>query len=121
MKATLAIRNIAELATPEGHGPRAGAAMSGLRVIKDAAVLVDVEKVAWVGPEADMPRLSGPAPEELDAGGRAVVPGFVDSHTHFVFGGFRDQEFLWRAEGLPYTCQNHRSPSSGPARPSCWR
>jgi len=102
MKATLAIRNIAELATPEGHGPRAGAAMSGLRVIKDAAVLVDVEKVAWVGPEADMPRLSGPAPEELDAGGRAVVPGFVDSHTHFVFGGFRDQEFLWRAEGLPY-------------------
>jgi imidazolonepropionase len=38
----------------------------------------------------------------VDAGGRAVIPGFVDSHTHFVFGGYRDEEFLWRAGGMLY-------------------
>lgn len=102
MKSTLLVRNIGELATPLGHVAAKGKMMAELSTLKDAAILVDVERVAWVGPETDLPAFTGPDPEILDAGGRAVVPGFVDSHTHFVFGGFRDEEFLWRAGGMPY-------------------
>lgn len=102
MKATLVIGNIGELATPLGGSARKGAEMSAVRVVRDAAVAIDVETIVWAGPAVDMPAVDGPAPELLDAGGRAVVPGFVDSHTHFVFGGYRDEEFFWRAAGLPY-------------------
>lgn len=76
--------------------------MDRLTVIKDAAIAIDLERIVWVGPEADLPPIDDPAPNEIDALGRTVVPGFVDSHTHFVFGGYRDEEFLWRAEGVPY-------------------
>ena len=102
MKATLVIKNIGELATPAGSSARLGSAMADVRVVKDAAVVVDVETIAWAGPSAEMPRIDGPAPDVLDARGNAVIPGFVDSHTHFVFGGYRDEEFFWRAGGVPY-------------------
>lgn len=102
MRATLLIENIGELATPLGSTARSGAAMRQLRIVRDAVVAVDVETIAWAGPASELPRLEGPPPERLDARGKAVVPGFVDSHTHFVFGGYRDEEFFWRAEGLPY-------------------
>lgn len=102
MNATLLITNIGELATPVGRAARKGAAMGDIRVVRDAAVAVDVERIAWAGPASELPSLDGPAPTVVDARGGAVVPGFVDSHTHFVFGGFRDEEFLWRAGGVPY-------------------
>ncbi|PKL24315.1 MAG: imidazolonepropionase [Spirochaetae bacterium HGW-Spirochaetae-3] len=102
MKATLVIGNIGELATPTGSSARRGAGMSELRVVRDAAVAIDVETIVWAGPAREMPPVEGPAPEFVDAGGRAVVPGIVDSHTHFVFGGYRAEEFYWRAAGLPY-------------------
>lgn len=102
IKATLVVRNIGELATPMGREAVKGRAMDGLTVLRGAALAVDVDRVAWVGPESAMPNFDGPAPELMDAGGKAVVPGFVDSHTHFVFGGYRDEEFLWRAAGVPY-------------------
>ncbi len=102
MKATLVIRNIGELATPLGNSSRRGSEMCKVRVIADAAIAVDVETIVWVGPSSEMPYIEGPAPESIDAGGRAVIPGFVDSHTHFVFAGFRDEEFFWRAGGVPY-------------------
>lgn len=102
MKATLVIRNIGELATPTGKSARRGAAMAELSVIKDAAIIVNVDKIVWAGPGADLPRVEGPSPDSVDARGCSVIPGFVDSHTHFVFGGYRDEEFFWRAAGLPY-------------------
>ncbi|HOX91582.1 MAG TPA: imidazolonepropionase [Spirochaetales bacterium] len=102
MKATLLIKNISQLASPTGNDAVRGAAMTELTCIDDAAILVDVEKIVWVGKQSDLPTIQDPQPEVVDASGRAVVPGFVDSHTHFVFGGYRDEEFLWRAKGLPY-------------------
>jgi len=102
MKATLVIRNIGELATPIGHSARHGAEMNSVRLVADAAIVVDVETIVWAGPATEMPGIVGPVPEIMDAGGRAVIPGFIDSHTHFVFGGYRDEEFFWRASGVPY-------------------
>ncbi len=105
------ITNIGELATPLGFCPPAGkAAMNRVAVTKDAAVLIRDGTIVYAGPDAglDEPRIAaeraaaGPGLVHIDAGGRAVVPGFVDSHTHFVFAGYRDDEFLWKAAGLPY-------------------
>ena len=68
-------------------------------ILTDAAVLVEDEFVLWVGPRTAAPA----ADERLDAGGRAVVPGFVDSHSHIVFSGDRSAEFAARMSGEPYT------------------
>lgn len=67
--------------------------------IHDAAVLIEGSRIAWVGSAADAP--SG-IPDTVDAGARAVIPGFVDSHTHLVFGGDRADEFEARMTGAPY-------------------
>jgi imidazolonepropionase len=72
---------------------------SMLGVVRDAAVVVEGGRVAWVGPAAAAPA----ADERMDAGGRAVVPGFVDSHTHLVFAGERSAEFAARMAGERYT------------------
>lgn len=72
-----------------------------LGVVADAAVAVRNGRVAWVGPEAGVLREFRELPE-LDCGGRAVIPGFVDSHTHLVFGGNRADEFARRLRGETY-------------------
>ncbi len=66
--------------------------------VRDAAVVVDRELVAWVGSAADAPA----ADESYDLGGRCVVPGFVDSHAHLVFAGDRADEFAARMAGERY-------------------
>ncbi len=72
-----------------------------LGVVDDAAVAVKGGRVAWVGPEDSVPREFRQLPE-LDCAGRAVIPGFVDSHTHLVFGGNRADEFARRLRGESY-------------------
>lgn len=67
-------------------------------VLRDAALVVEDGRVAWLGPAADAP----PADSSRDLGGRAVVPGFVDSHAHLVFAGDRSGEFEARMAGRPY-------------------
>ncbi|WP_372669668.1 imidazolonepropionase [Amycolatopsis kentuckyensis] len=71
----------------------------GLGRLTDAALVVDDDKVAWVGPAAQAPD----ADERVDVEGRAVLPGWVDSHTHLVFAGDRTAEFEARMAGKPYT------------------
>jgi len=66
--------------------------------LHDAVVVIEDGRIAWVGPVAEAPA----ADEIVDAGGRAVIPGFVDSHTHLVFGGDRADEFEARMTGVPY-------------------
>jgi len=72
-----------------------------LGVVVDAAVAIRNGRVAWVGPEAGVLREFKELPE-LDCAGRAVIPGFVDSHTHLVFGGNRADEFARRLRGETY-------------------
>ena len=64
-----------------------------------------VGRVAWVGPS----RACGPADEQVDLEGRAVLPGFVDSHAHMVFAGDRSAEFAARMSGEPYSAGGIRS------------
>ena len=78
---------------------------SPLGVIPDAALVLDGSKVAWVGRAIDAPD----ADEQVDLGGRTVIPGFVDSHAHLVFDGDRADEFAARMAGQAYTAGGIRS------------
>jgi imidazolonepropionase len=69
-----------------------------LGAVRDAAVVLDGPRVAWVGVASRAPS----ADERVDVGGRAVLPGWVDSHTHLVFAGDRTAEFEARMAGKPY-------------------
>jgi imidazolonepropionase len=91
---TRVVCNIAELTTNDptlGDETRMGR-------LHDAAIVVDDDIVLWVGRNGDAPD----ADEVIDAAGRAVIPGFVDSHTHLVFAGERSDEFEARMAGLRY-------------------
>ncbi len=90
----LLLRNIGELVTNDaslGDG-------SALGVIRDAALIIEAGSVVWVGPQGGAPA----ADAVQDLGGRAVIPGFVDSHAHLVFAGDRASEFTARMAGKPY-------------------
>jgi imidazolonepropionase len=67
-------------------------------VLTDAALVIAAGEVAWTGPASSAPA----ADSVVDAGGRAVLPGFVDSHAHLVFAGERSAEFAARMAGRPY-------------------
>jgi imidazolonepropionase len=86
-------------------GTRAGAA-GPLGVIERGALAARDGRIVWIGPEAALPASveldAVPAAARLDAAGRAVLPGFVDSHTHFVFAGTRAAEFQLRHSGASY-------------------
>ena len=87
------VTGIAELVTNDPTGDD-----DPLGVLTDAALVVDDGTVVWAGPAADAPE----ADDRLDVGGRAVVPGFVDSHAHLVFAGDRAAEFEARMSGARY-------------------
>ena len=118
---SILIANIGELVTnaPDGAGPAAagqggpaagqggpaasglaasGFAASGFAALAGAALVIDGGRVAWTGQAAHAPA----ADERVDAGGRAVLPGFVDSHAHLIFAGERSAEFAARMAGQPY-------------------
>ncbi|HEX3222389.1 MAG TPA: imidazolonepropionase [Nocardioides sp.] len=76
-----------------------------LGLVTDAAVVVEGARIAWVGPSSEAPA----ADEQVDVAGRAVVPGFVDSHSHLVFAGDRSAEFAARMAGEPYAAGGIRT------------
>ncbi|MGB3732116.1 imidazolonepropionase [Microbacterium sp.] len=101
MTATL-ITNIGELTTNVGSpADRCG-------TLRDAAVLIKGDRIAWVGAASDAPAAPGGF-TEVDAQGCAVIPGFVDSHSHIVFGGDRAAEFEARMAGSAYAAGGIRS------------
>lgn len=98
----LIVDRIGELVTGDrelGEGP--------LGLLRDAALVADGERVVWVGPRSRLPEAAGD--ERIDASGRCVLPGFVDSHTHLMFAGDRCQEFAARMAGEPYSAGGIRT------------
>ncbi|GII81670.1 imidazolonepropionase [Sphaerisporangium rufum] len=99
---SLLIDGIGSLVTNDpalGSGP--------LGVVPDAALVVEDGRVTWAGPRSRVPQ--GAARERFDAAGRAVLPGFVDSHAHLVFAGDRAAEFAARMAGRPYSAGGIRT------------
>jgi imidazolonepropionase len=86
---SLLIGNIGELMTQDAEH----------RVLDNAAVVIQGERISWIGEASQAPA----ADEYLDAGGRAMLPGWVDSHSHLVFAGDRTAEFEARMAGQPYS------------------
>lgn len=93
----------ARLVTPLGFTARRGKEMSELHVLDNATVEVTDGIITYVGPNRGEER-DGYYQHywHYNARGRCLLPGFVDSHTHFVFGGERAEEFSWRLKGESY-------------------
>ena len=103
MQGDLIIKNAAELVTCSGFKAKPGKQMSDLGIFQDGAVIIEKGIIKYVGTTAGLPVDTHPDKFEIiDAAGKAVLPGFVDSHTHFVFGGYRPEEFAWRLRGDSY-------------------
>ncbi len=94
----------AELATCKGAGPKHGKDMADAGIIKDGAVVMENGEITFVGTTTEVMEKYGNLEgyEVVDATGCAVIPGLVDSHTHFIFGGYRADEFSWRLKGDSY-------------------
>ena len=97
----LLVVGAAEVATAMGVEALGGTRLAGAQVGEGWAVAVRGERMVGVGPEVEM-RAKFQADAELDAQGGTVVPGFVDSHTHPVFAGTREDEFEMRTQGATY-------------------
>lgn len=110
-------REIATMAAPIGapssrewqrsrgsRGPRRGASLGELGKVQSGALAASAGRVLAVGPEADILRRypAGPATEVVDAGGGVITPGLVDAHTHLIFAGTREREFLFKLQGASY-------------------
>jgi imidazolonepropionase len=100
----LALINIKELVTVPARGRRfkAGADMRDIGVVENAAVLIEGDRITWTGRMEELSMASMKERDVLDCLDRVVMPGFVDSHTHLVFAGSREDEFARRAEGISY-------------------
>lgn len=99
MNADLLITGIAQLATATGAGPKYGAQMHEVSVIENAAMAISDGRFVWIGRAAEW---RGTASSTIDLGGRAVVPGLIDPHTHAVWAGDRLQDFDARTSGVAY-------------------
>jgi len=95
----LAIRNIGELVLVP-PGPVRGRGMRRVEALGRAALLADGGRIAWIGADRDLETPAGC--QILDADGGCVVPGLIDCHTHAVFAGTREHEFVQRIEGRSY-------------------
>ena len=99
----LFIRNAEQVVTCSGFQAKKGAEMSDLGLISHGSVLVENGIITAIGNADELSKqLKGSDYTEIDATGKALLPGFVDSHTHLVFGGYREEEFSWRLKGDSY-------------------
>lgn len=93
----------AHVVTPLGTKAVRGKEMGKIHEIPGMAIRVENGLITHVEPKEEMPEVKDHLPyQSLDAKGMVVMPGFVDSHTHLIFGGFRPDEFEWRLKGDSY-------------------
>ena len=102
MSATL-IRNLSRIVTPRGRTAVRGRAMRELAIVESPVIVVNDGRIAYAGRERDVPRaLRREVTRDFDAGGGTAIPGFVDTHTHLPFAGYRESEFNRRLKGETY-------------------
>ncbi len=98
------IKHAAQIVTPQGNRALHGKEMCEVNIIRDGAIYIEDGVICKIGTtEAVNKTISRLGDiEVIDASGKAIIPGFVDSHTHFIFGGYRPGEFIKRLEGATY-------------------
>ncbi len=99
------VRKIGELWTLQGAAKKMGRRVlpEDLSLLKNAAVVIEKEKILWLGPEKKLPKTFAKMKfKEINADQRTVIPGFIDCHTHLVFAGDRSAEFELRQSGVSY-------------------
>ena len=96
------IKNAAQVVTCSGFEGKHGANMSDLHIIEEGTVIVTDGIISHILKKGEEIPIDTSKYKEIDATGKALLPGFVDPHTHFVFGGHREEEFSWRMRGDSY-------------------
>ena len=117
------ITGCSQLLTLRGPVPRRGRASRELAIIRDGALLIRDGRIQAIGPRRRIERLrEARRAEKLDLGGRVVLPGFVDSHTHLIFPASRASEYEQRISGATYErnrAQRRRNPLDGEGPAAC--
>ena len=98
----LIIHNAAQVVTCSGFTGKRGKEMSDLQVIEKGTVIVTDGLISHILQPGEPVPVNKQDYNIIDATGKALLPGFVDPHTHFVFGGYREEEFSWRMRGDSY-------------------
>ncbi|MGB3017924.1 MAG: imidazolonepropionase [Ignavibacteria bacterium] len=103
----LLIRNSSQIVTCKSNGlPKAGKAMSEIDALEDSNIIISDDMITFVGGntelESYLQKNNIKEIAEFDASGKVIMPGFVDSHTHFVFAGSREDEYEMRLAGKSY-------------------
>ena len=103
MSDSLLITGAAQILTLRGGVPRRGSSLSKLGLIREGALLVRDGKIVAAGPRAQVEKQAeARRAEKLDVGGRVVLPGFVDSHTHLIHAASRAEEYELKIQGASY-------------------
>lgn len=98
----LIIHNASQVVTCSGFAGKRGKEMSDLQVIENGTVIVTDGFISHILKQDEPVPVDKQHYKMIDASGKALLPGFVDPHTHFVFGGYREEEFSWRMRGDSY-------------------
>lgn len=97
------IFNASQIATPIGDKAKCGKEMNDISIIKNGSIVIENGLIRDVGPTTNiMKKYNLSKYNIIDAKDKAIVPGFIDAHTHFVFGGYREEEFFERINGTSY-------------------
>jgi imidazolonepropionase len=96
------IKNASQIVTCKANGVKKGKEMQDLGVIENGSIYIENGIIIDVGTFDELKVYEKEDVDIINAENKIVLPGFIDSHTHFVFGGYRDDEYSWRLSGMDY-------------------